>query len=237
MKLPILIFLSTFIFLSCAKKAEELLDSVTTSDGSQTAAQLAGSGIVCETFPGGSGTSLSGKVYSRFLTLQANGTYAYSVYFSDAAACANSQVTGGNNIATYIQGGTWSVGGIASSPSTATKITFTPLTIQMTVRPGTYVGNAQAGAMRDWLNTCVPSPGFTVGAVDSTKSIDGITCGTNGGTHVFANPPFLSSTYSNIGYNPGDGTFSAGARDDIWSPGSLGTTFPGSYTETWNPWF
>lgn len=221
--------------ISCAKKtAEELAAEIDSGDGSQTAAGLAGSGSTCSVFAAGSGTSLTGKGYTRALTLNADGTYTYTVYFSDHTGCTIPNTAGGSNIATYYQIGTFAVSGIATSPSNATKITFTPTTQQLTVRPSSAPGTGgEAAAMRDWLNGCSPSPGFTGGAADSTKSVADIaSCGTNGGTHNLGDPLFSGAVISQIGYKSGS-NLDTGARGNIWTPGALGTTFPTSFTETW----
>lgn len=221
-------------FSACEKKAEE--PAVVANDGSQTAAGLAGNGQKCETFSG-VGSNLTGKGYTRFLRLEASGAYYYAIYFSDNTGCATSQTAGGNNIATYSQTGTFSVGGTAGTPATATKITFTAVSSTIVARPknpDNVTNNSVAGDLITWLNSCTPTPGFSTTAT-STKSVANLVC-TNP-SHSLPGFPSDGSSYTNIGYNPGDGSFSAGSRDNIWSPGTLGTsTFPGTYTETWGTW-
>lgn len=181
--------------------------AVVADDGSQTAAGLAGSGQNC------------------------------AIYFSDSTGCATSQTSGGNNIATYSQSGTFSVGGTAGTPSTATKITFTATTSTIVIRPknaDNTTFNSVAGDFITWLNACTPTPGFST-TVTSTRTVDNLVCTDN--SHLLPGFSVSGSSYTNIGYNPGDGSFSSGARDNIWSPGTLGTsTFPSTYTETWGTW-
>lgn len=72
--------------VNCAKKDEGVSPGAETptADGSQTAAQLAGSGSFCAV-----NTTVGGSyAYVYSLTLNADGTYNYAVYLTDAATCA-----------------------------------------------------------------------------------------------------------------------------------------------------
>lgn len=215
--------------VACEKKAEEITgNSTTPTDGSQTAAQLAGTGVSCAVFSG-AGSALNGKGYTRSLTLNADGTYTYAIYFSDHTGCATAFASGGNNIATYYQAGIFTVGGTAGTPSTATKITFMVGSGNMIIR----ASDAGPGAaLATWINAhCTANPGFNTSA-DSTKNFEGLVC-VGDGTYNFPNPPASTATAENIGYF--DGTdYKSGALTDFWSPGAGG--FPSSYTETFTAW-
>lgn len=217
---------------SCAKKAveEALTAGAPATDGSQTAAGLAGTGQVCDVLAS-SGSAMNGLGVVRYLVLGADGSYNYSIYFSNHVGCVTSANSGGNNIATYSQSGTFAVGGIATAPSTATKITFTPTSSTMTLRAGTYSADATEIALKAWLNGCTGGSLAYAGA-DSTQSVVNSTCAATGNVSLAGTFPFTGITYSNIGYKSGS-NLDSGTRSDIWSPGAVGTTFPSSYTETW----
>jgi hypothetical protein len=229
---PAMSLLFVLSLISCApKKVEEEAASTTpTTDGSQTAAQLAGSGVYCGVFGGSDGSSLSGLGYTRSLTLTAGGAFSYSVYFSDATGCSSNLGPGGNNIATYSQSGTYVVGGTAGTPSTGTKITFTVTSATMTA----YPSNATAQSLRDFFNSnCNMSPTFTTGTTTSTRTFTGVTC-TATSAYGLGLVPASSAQLYNIGYNDGSGSFVMGSRSDIFGPGA--GYFPTSYSETWLSW-
>ncbi|MFZ3231892.1 MAG: hypothetical protein WA160_16920 [Pseudobdellovibrio sp.] len=226
------LFMALLLTTSCSKKAVDAALAAATpaaSDGSQTAAGLAGSGTYCMVLTG-TGTNLDGTGATRYLSLTADGTYTYSIYFSNHVGCTTPAVSGGLNIATYTQSGTFAVGGIATSPSTATKITYTATSMIITLRPVSQA-DAKTDALGTWLNQCTVHPNFSAVA-DSTHSVAGLTCTNVGGATTLPSFPLTSAAFSNIGYKSGT-NLDTGARSDIWSPGALGTTFPSSYTETW----
>lgn len=231
--LKTLLVVSLLLTASCTKEElEAIADGTTPTDGSQTAAQLAGGaslgGLHCdeETTVGGTYAAL------KQLTLNANGTYTYSVFFSDAATCATASATGGNNIATLYTAGAWTVAGSNTTPNTSTKIIFVVGSANMIIRAGTY--GATGTPLANWLNSCTPSPAFN-NAADNTKSVVGISCGVSG-QYAAVDMPDVNDTLNNIGYNPGGGTFSLGnsAGQTIWAPG--GTSFPNSYGFTLTYW-
>lgn len=224
--------MTLLIFTSCSKKTDGSSPSgttTTTTDGSQTIAQLAGSGSACDTLSG-VGTALSGTGATRLLTLNTDGTYAFAIYFSDHSGCVTSQNTGGNNIATYSQSGTFALSGTAGTPTTGTKITFTVGAASMTA----YPTNATSQAFRDWMNTCTPSPAFTGGATTSSRTFTGVTCATGSPNYIFTNPANVSATALNIVYNDGSGTFQSGTRVDVWRPGT--GSFPAAYFDNYLTW-
>ncbi len=228
-----LLVLSLFLNMSCTKEElAAIAEGATPTDGSQSAAQLAGGaslgGLRCddETTVGGTYAAL------KQLTLNANGTYTYNVFFSNSATCATTFATGGNNIATLYTAGVWTVAGTNTTPSTSTKIVFVVGSANMIVRSATYAATAQP--LADWLNSCTPSPAFN-NAADETKSVAGISCG-GSGQYAAVDIPDVNDVLNNIGYNPGGGSFSLGnsAGQTVWFPG--GTTFPSSYGFTLTYW-
>jgi hypothetical protein len=224
------ILFSMALALSACTPTATTTTTTTPTDGSQSAAQLAGSGTFCLT-----DTTIGGTLaYTRYLSLAANGTYSYAIYFSDAGSCATAQNTGGNNIATYTQGGTYAVGGTATTPSTGTKIVYTVTSASMTTRKGTYGGNATLSALVTWMNAnCSPSPGFSTIA-DGAISVLGNSC-TVSGSFAAVTLPASSATYDNTVYRSGTSFFSGvSTSQDIWRPG--GTTYPTSYTQTYLTW-
>jgi hypothetical protein len=199
--------------------------ATTPTDGSQSAAQLAGSGQICSV-QGSVGTVFTGKGVTRVLTLGSSGTYTYNVYFTDNVGCSTAQNAGGNNIATLSQSGTFTLSGIANPPGSATKVTFTSSTNTLTVYSG-----SDAGSFATWLNGCTPNPGFNTGGT-STHSVSGLTC-TNNASYALANPPTNTlSTKTILGLS--GTTMNSGPRTDVWSPGQV--AFPAAFTETYLSW-
>ncbi|MES2800921.1 MAG: hypothetical protein V4654_00385 [Bdellovibrionota bacterium] len=228
-----LLVLSLFFNFSCTKEElEEIAAGTTPTDGSQTAAQLAGGaslgGLRCdvETTVGGTYAAV------KQLTLNANGTYTYSVFFSNSATCATAFASGGNNIATLYTAGVWAVGGTNTTPSTSTKIVFVVGSANMIIRSSTYTATAQP--LATWFNTCSPNPGFNT-AADDTQDVAGVACGTSG-QYAAVTIPAANATLNNIGYNPGGGSFSLGnsTGQTVWYPG--GSSFPNSYGFTLGFW-
>lgn len=91
--------LSGVALTACQEEEKTTPATTTPTDGSQSAAQLAGDGLACSVLSS-SGTQLDGLGYTRSLTLNANGTYSYYVYFSDHVGCTTSMAAGGSNVAT-----------------------------------------------------------------------------------------------------------------------------------------
>ena len=218
--------------LNCAKKEDGVSPGteadVPTTDGSQTIAQLAGSGSFCTVDTSVGGTYA--HVYS--FTLVADGSYSYSVYMTDAASCATAQNSAGNNYATYSQHGTFVVQGTAGTPTTGTKVTFTVVSATMTVRSGTYGTVAQD--LATWMNSqCSPNPAFST-VSDQTKSFLTHSCNGSGAytAYVF---PAAGDTFTNTVYNSGT-VLEAGlsSGQDLWRPG--GSTYPSSYSVSFLGW-
>ena len=231
-----MLFVSSLLF-ACAKKdsgTSPTTDTTTTTpptDGSQSVAQLAGTGTFCNT----DSTIGGAYAYTHSLTLNADGTYGYSIYFSDAASCATAQNTGGNNYATYTQAGTFTVGGTATTPSTGTKITFTVGSASLIIRSLTYGAIPQN--LANWMSTgghCAPNPGFSASA-DQTKSVQGNTC-VGAGSYSAVVLPAVGDTFNNVVYSPGTSMLNAGVSSgqDTWRPG--GSSFPTSYTQSYLSW-
>jgi hypothetical protein len=225
--LPVL-FLSLGLSLGCVEEEPATTPTTTPStDGSQTATQLAGSRSYCGTLTAGAGSALSGMGYNRSLTLNADGTYTFSVYFTDNVGCTTAQTAGGNNLATYHSAGTFVTEGTPGTPSTGSKVTFTVTSATMVA----YPANVAAQNLRDWLNSgCGASPAFSSGTTTSTRTFTGLTC-TGNGSYELPTPPIVGAIFKNIVYNVGNGTFTSGARESIYAPGSA--TYPTSYTDTW----
>lgn len=226
--LALMVFLLSAV--NCAKKEEGVSPGAAepTVDGSQTAVQLAGSGSFCAV-----NTTVGGSyAYVYSLTLNADGTYNYAVYLTDAATCATAQNSAGNNYATYSQSGTYVVQGTAGTPTTGTKVTFTFGSALMTVRSATYGTIPQN--LATWLNgQCTPNPAFSTVA-DQTKTLQGNSCNGSGGYtgYDFSD---AGDTFTNTVYNSGN-VLQAGASSgqDLWRVG--GSTYPSSYTFTFLGW-
>ena len=236
-------FSSSLLLVSCAATTDSSPAApvaATPTDGSQNASQLAGTGQFCTT-DASLGTALGGMGTTHYFVLGADGTYTYNAYFSDHTGCQTAQNSGGNNVATYTQSGTYTVSGTAGlSPSTITNIIFTMTTSSMTVYATT---NALAQDIVAWMNAgCAPSPGFTNST--NSKSLNGNTCTGSGGlglgTYSAVVLPISGggiagspNPFYNVGYNAGS-TFPMGARQDAWRPGK--TAYPASVTETYLGW-
>lgn len=202
--------------------------ATTPSDGSQSASELAGYFQKCFIFSG-SGTALNGKAYVLNYSVTSGGAYSYNLFFSDSTSCATAMNSGGNNIATYTNEGTFSVKGTNTLPATsATKVEFTQTVSQLVVRP-TY---AEGATLRDFLNTCTGlSSTFTGGATASTRSMSGVTCPWDA-TFNLVNPPTLNVVKYQTWYNDGT-SLNAGARTDLWGPaaGSYATSYSETFTK------
>ncbi len=218
---------------SCAKKEDGVspgsdADTTPTTDGSQTATQLSGSGSFCTV-----NTTVGGTyAYVHSFSMVADGTYTYSVYLTDAATCATAQNSAGNNYATYTQTGTFVVQGTAGTPSTGTKVALTVVDAYLTVRSATY--GAVAQNLATWLNAqCMPNPAFST-VSDQTKTFLTHSCNGSGAyaAYVF---PAIGDTFTNAVYNTGT-TLESGisSGQDLWKPG--GSSYPASYTETYLGW-
>jgi hypothetical protein len=236
------LLLSTLVFLACgadpnATPASAVVAAPTPTDGSESAAQLAGSGQFC-TVDSSLGSELGGMGNTHTLILSAGGTYTYETFFSDHTGCSTSTNSGGNDIATYSQSGTYAVAGTAGlSPAAITKIAFTMTSATMYVYAA---GNTTAQAMATWMNgSCSPSPGFSLSAT-SGASLNGNTCVGSGSFNAVVLPisgggiSGSPNPFYNVGYNSVSTSLNMGARQDAWRPG--GTTYPGSVTEAYLLW-
>jgi len=223
-----LFILTALNFLSCAKSADSTTTTSTPTDGSQSAAQLAGTGTFCATDSTIGGT----YAYTHSLTLNSNGTYTYTLYFSDATSCATGQNTGGNNFATYSQSGSYVVGGSTGTPSTGTKITFTVTSGALTIRPGSYNETATQNLIT-WINSCSGTLSFST-SVDQTKSVNANSC-SGSGSYTAVTIPANGDTFTNTVYNGGTILYAGVASgQDVWRPG--GASYPNSYTQQYLSW-
>ncbi len=231
--LKTLLVLSLFLNMSCTKEElAAIADGTTPTDGSQTAAQLAGSGQYCELV---SGTGAGGPyAVTKSLTLNADNTFAYTVYFTDQTACSTTQNAGGENITSLFVTGLWTVGGTNTTPSTGTKILFTVGATNVTVYAGAGPAQANAIDMASFLNTCSSIPAFSTNST-SSRTLTGDTC-TGGGGFTAVTLPALNDVLNNTAYNNGTTNFQIGlsTAEDVWRPG--GSNFPTAYTNTYYYW-
>lgn len=222
--------LATLSLTACLQQAEDTATttpSTTPTDGSQSASQLAADSQICAQL-GSVGTTYANKYYRRALKINANNTYTYDVSFNqDTTACAiPTTPNGSQQIFVYSQSGTFTLNGIATSPSDATKITFTPLAQSLTVRSG-YDGGALAG----WLNGCNSAPTWSTSG-SSTQSVNGNACTPTGGYALGDFPVNGAAIYNVIKKST---TLQTGSRINLYNPGaftsgSVGTTYAETYT-------
>ena len=230
-------FLTAAILSACAVKKDGESPSTnpqTTTpvvdDGSQTLAQLAGYGYTCGLFTSGAGTTLNGKAYDRYISLNADGTYSYSFHITNATACLAGHPTGSGSSVVAAQlnvGGTFAVGGTNITPSTATKVTLTPTSQRLTIySPGT---NATALDIANWANANCNTfdAAFSTSSASSGANIQSGNCTTNG--LVFLGTPPVITTGQNIFYRTTN--YQTGTPLSIWSPDA--GSYPSAYTTIW----
>lgn len=217
----------------CAKKEPDetkTLPSVATpSDGSQSAAELAGYGYTCALFDSSAGSTLNGKAYDRYIKLYADGTYDYSFHITNATACAfgHPDGTGYNVVAAQLNvSGTFTVGGTNGIPTTATKVALTPTSQRLTLyNPGS---NSTALDIASWANAnCNTFDATFSTSATSGANITAGNCTTN--SSVFLGTPPIVTTGTNIFYRTTN--FQTGTPLSIWSPDA--GSYPSAYTTTW----
>lgn len=228
--LKILLVASVLFNFSCLeKKAEEVASLVPTvpSDGSQTVAQIAGSGQYCEAIPGFQGAN---RAISRSLTLNADNTFSYVVYFSDRTTCSTGQTAGGSNTATVAVAGAWTVGGTNTTPSTGTKIAFVVGSTNMWI----YADHPEGSALASWINTnCSGTLNYNTSAY-SSRTLNGNTC-TGNGTFDATTFPAVNEALSNTAFFDGSSLqIGLSTSEDVWRPG--GSSFPTAYSRTYLYW-
>ena len=199
------------------------------SDGSQSAAQLAGYGYTCALFTSGAGTTLNGKAFDRYISLAADGTYTYSFHITNGTACTagHPSGTGYNVVAAQLNvSGTYVVGGTNTTPSTATKVTLTPTSQRLTIY--NPASNATALDIANWANGYCNTfdAGFSTTAT-SGANIQSGNC--TAATTVFLGTPPVITAGKNIFYRTTN--FQTGTPTSMWSPDA--GSFPTAYTTTW----
>lgn len=225
-----LLVLSLFLNMSCTKEElAAIAAGATPTDGSQSAAQLAGQGQYCSVVSGIGGS----YAVLKTLTLLADNTFTYYVHITDAGSCFSNEIAGGNNSSTFYMAGAWTVAGTNTTPSTATKVIMTVGSSNLIVYALAGGGQPEAAAMANFLNTCTPNPAYS-NNTDNTKTLNGNSCGVNG-LYAGVTFPTVGDTLNTIAYNDGS-TLQVGLStgEDLWRPG--GTTFPSSYSNTFYSW-
>lgn len=240
LKLWLVVSVSIFIIFSCAKKDPLGATAIVASapDGSQSMSQLAGMGTFCSV-ESSLGTALGDKGAIKSLLLNANGTYTYAVYYSDHVGCATAQASGGNNVATYTQSGTFAVSGAAATTSPiGTNVIYTVVSTSLTIHATT----SAAQALANWMNGnlgggsgCSNMGGSFSGSTNSALSMDnGVNCvGTMDGAYSGVTFPAPGDVFKNINLNTGS-VLESSARAGSWRPGT--SSFGTSYSEGYLSW-
>ena len=183
----------------------------------------------CDVLTSSSGSSLSGKAATSYMTLNSNGSYTYSITYTDGTSCtgqagagtagAGQTSTGTTDVFDYSQSGTYSVG--ANSDGTFT------LTMQVTSQTFTTRTNTYGTPMRNDVNTICT---LSLGAAATTTLPSSVNCNVTGsGAYIVPSPPFSGATITQLLTIAGRG-YKLGAFPTFYTPGPLGTTAPSSST-------
>lgn len=194
------------------------------SGGGTVASSLSGTGYYCGTWTSSAGTALNGKGYTMGITLSANGGYSYIVMFNDNSnGCATSQISGGNDAATYQESGTWSVGGASSSVANGYNVTFTATSRMMTVYPG------QSSAFATYAHgSCTGVATAFSTSSTMTQDVSAMNCA---GTSAYSigGLSSLSSSYQQvIKLDTASQTLSLGTAASVYTPGYTPGAAPSS---------
>jgi len=224
-----------FTFSACGGGASDSTDASTTpaattpTDGSQSAADLAGYGYHCTDISSTYGSTLNGGSLESYIQLNSNGTWFMQTHFY-TGSCSYNHGTG-TDLTQMSVSGTYTVGGTNTTPSTSTKITFRPTSQSMQI--WNPQSNSKALAIANWANHCSGWTGstFSTSASSTVNNFLPVSCAAYGNVDL-GTPTSINVDEYNIGYRASSSSFQTGTLTaPAWSI-SAGS-FVSSYGFTW----
>ncbi len=155
--------LSLTIILAAGCTRDSDIPGVTLGTGGVTASQLSNNYSICHIVATNEfGTELNGTSFFRSIYFRPDSTYLLSVDLYTGTTCQS----GGTEVFSYSQGGTYATGGVLTSPAGATQVVFTVKTSTLTNFGGASPGNIWANYFNLYC------PGSSLGLSTNSTSVD-----------------------------------------------------------------
>lgn len=159
--LTLIISLAAILAIAACTRDSDI-PGLTLGTGGVTASQLSNNYSICHIVATNEfGTNLNGMSFFRAIHFQPDSTYLLNVDLYTGTSCQ----TGGNEVFSYSQTGTYATGGVLTSPAGATQVVFTVKTSTLTNFGGAPPGNTWANYFNLYC------PGSSLGLSTNSTSV------------------------------------------------------------------